>query len=127
MSKFSNRLQQILLKDPTGNVRFFFGFLSIGYGLFMPQVEGHYMYRLALQWINPFAWSAALLINGAALIWGAMTNRPSRIMYLLEGWLGAAVWLMLGLATSLSQGVPGPTMAASFVAGWILVRYPEWK
>lgn len=127
MSTVFSRLQQILLKDPTGNVRFFFGIVTFGYAIFIPQTAGHYMYGLALQWFPPCVWGALLGINGIALIYGSITNRPSRTMYLLEGWLGALAWGILGLATSLAQGMPGPTMFAAFIAGWILVRYPEWK
>lgn len=127
MSEYASRLQQILLKDPTGNVRFFFALVTIGYGMFIPQVEGHYMYRLALDWVPSNVWSMVLIINGTALMWGSISNRPSLLLYVLEGWLGAAAWLTLGIATSLAQGMPGPTMFAAFIAGWILVRYPEWK
>lgn len=127
MTDPASRLRQILLCDPTGNVRFFFGLITIGYAVFMPQAGPNPVYQVALQWVSPFAWSALFAINGVALVYGSLTNRPSRIMYCLEGWLGVSSWMTLGIATAIAQGMPGPTLFLAFIAGWVLVRYPEWK
>lgn len=122
-----SRLRHLLLEESTGPLRFFFGWGSIGYALSMPQFVDYPMYHIALEWLPAWLWSAAFAINGTALIVGALHNNPSRMMYLLEGILGATVWLTLGISTAMAQGMPGPTFFASFIAVWIFVRYPEWK
>lgn len=123
----SDRLKHILLEEPTGALRFFFGFGAIGYALALPGFEGYPMYSLAFHWLGVWWWCAGFAINGVALVVGSLTNKPGLLMYYLEGILGLAVWLMMGLATALAQGMPGPTFFASFIAIWIYVRYPEWK
>lgn len=127
MTKLFERLRVILLEEPTGNVRFFFGLISIGYAMFLPSTVGHYMYRLAFEWVNPWLWCTGFMVSGIALVVGSIQGRPSRTMFVLEGVLSGIVWGGMGLATTLSQGMPGPTLFACFIAGWIFVRYPAWK
>lgn len=127
MSLVFERLRSVLLEDPTGNVRLFFGAITVGYALFIPNTVGHFMYQLANEWINPWVWASAFMVNGISLMFGAITNRPSLTGFVLEGWLGLFTWGTMGLATALSQGVPGPTFFAAFIAIWIFVRYPRWK
>lgn len=121
------RLRRILLEEPTGPLRFFFGFGAIGYSLVLPEFATYPMYRLAFEWANPWVWTVAFAVNGWAMVTGALLSNPSRIMYLLEAVLGVACWVGLGVATSLAQGMPGPTFFASFIAVWLYVRYPEWN
>lgn len=121
------RLRAILSEsDPTA-VKFFFGLVTIGYSIFIPQAIGHYMYRLAFEWINPWVWVVALMVNGIALVMGALYDRPTRLSFILEGVLGGAAWGALGVATAASQGVPGPTFFAMFIAIWIGGRHKPWK
>jgi len=127
MSLVFERLRSVLLEDPTGNVRLFFGLITIGYSLFIPQTVGHFMYQLAVEWVNPWIWAIAFMTNGIALVYGAISNKPSLTGFILEGWLGLASWGTMGVATSLSQGIPGPTFCAAFIAVWIFVRYPKWR
>lgn len=121
------RLRVILLEEPTGSLRFFFGLGAIGYSMAMPAFSGYPMYALALHLFPEWLWAAGFAANGAALVIGAICNRPSRYMYLLEGVLGVAVWLAMGITTAMAQGMPGPTFFASFISIWIFVRYPSWK
>lgn len=121
------RLRKILLEEPTGPLRFFFGLGAIGYALVLPGFETYPMYAMAFAWLNPWIWSVAFMINGVALVAGALHNKPSLLMYILEAILGLTCWLSLGIATALSQGMPGPTFFASIISVWLYVRYPEWK
>lgn len=127
MSCLTDRLSYVFLKSETVAVRAFFGIMSLLYGIFIPQTEGQFEYAVALQWFPAWLWSAAMVTNGLAIFVGVLTQRYNLVLLLLEGALGMAAWLTLGVATSISQGVPGPTFAAAFVAIWIFVRYPSWK
>lgn len=122
-----DRLRQILLEEPTGSIRFFFGLSAIGYALAIPAFFDYPMYIIAFQVAPAWVWSAAFAANGAALVIGAMSNNPSRHMHALEAVLGVLVWLGMGVTTSLAQGMPGPTFFASLIAVWLYVRYPAWK
>lgn len=127
MNRTFARLRQILLEDPTANVRFFFGLVTIGYALFIPHTVSHAMYDMANSLLHPLVWCAIFLINGICLVWGSVHNKPGPAMFVLEGLLGAVAWLVLGVATAISQGMPGPTFFASFIAVWVFVRYPTWR
>lgn len=127
MNLLVDRLREVLLESETVAVRLFLGAMALGYAAYMPSTDYHPQYYFALQWVSPYIWSTAFFIHGAALIYGVMSKRYSFILLLLEGVLGSFTWVALGIATSISSGVPGPTLAASFVAGWVLVRYPSWK
>lgn len=127
MSIFFERLRVVLLEEPTGNVRFFFGLIAIGYGFVIPGFSAHPMYAMSMEWFNPWIWTAAFMISGIALVWGALSSKPTRLGFILEGVLSWVAWFLLGLTTAVSQGMPGPTFFASLIAGWILVRYPTWK
>lgn len=121
------RLRHILLEEPTGALRFFFGLGALGYSMAMPAFADYTMYSLALSIVPAWVWSAAFAANGSALIYGSITNRPSRTMHFLEAVLGVIVWLGMGVTTSMAQGMPGPTFFASLIAVWLYVRYPAWK
>lgn len=121
------RLREVFLESETVAVRFFLGMMALGYAIYMPATTYHQHYALANQWIHPAIWSVFFLLHGSALMYGVITQRYSLFLMIVEGFLGAFVWLVLGIATSVAQGVPGPTLAAALVAGWVLVRYPSWK
>lgn len=122
-----DRLRHILLEEPTGALRFFFGLGAVGYAFAMPNFSDYPMYQLALSVLPAWVWSAAFAANGSALIYGSLTNKPSRLMHFLEAVLGVTVWLGMGVTTAMAQGVPGPTFFASLIAVWLYVRYPSWK
>lgn len=121
------RLRVILLEQPTGALRFFFGFGSIGYAIAMPSFGGYPMYSVALSMFPVWVWALLFAVNGVALVWGAIYGQPSRLMHFLEAVVGVTVWLGMGITTSLAQGVPGPTFFASLISVWLYVRYPAWK
>lgn len=121
------RLRVILLEEPTGALRFFFGLGAVGYSLAMPAFADYPMYALSVELAPMWVWSALFAANGTALIIGSISNKPSRLMHFLEAVIGMAVWLGMGITTSLAQGVPGPTFFASIISVWLYVRYPSWK
>lgn len=127
MTALWGRLQYVFLESETVAVRAFFGSVSLGYALFIPRVDGHFEYHLALQAIPAWVWSMAFLIHGLSVWYGIITCRATPLLYVLEGWVGSFTWVLMGILTSASQGVVGPTFVASFIAGWLLVRYPLWK
>lgn len=127
MSRNFERLRYALLESETVAVRFFFGFVSLGYAFFLPHVADHFEYSVSLMLLPPSVWSAGFAISGAALIYGVITCNFNRFLFTLEGVLGAFMWVTLGITSSMSQGTVGATAFASVIALWIMVRYPAWK
>lgn len=127
MSHIPERLRYVLLETETVAVRFFFGFVSIGYAFFLPHVVDHFEYHISLMLMPAWAWSFGFLLCGSALMHGVITCKYSRLGFFLEGIVSAFMWVLLGITSSMSQGTVGATAFASVIAGWIMVRYPKWK
>lgn len=121
-----DRLRYVLLESETVAVRAFFGLISIGYAMFMLSVEKHTEYNLALSILPYWIWSLGFLIHGVSVWYGIISQKSSFALLILEGFLGAGIWLTLGICTSAAQGLPGPTLMASTIAIWQFVRYPRW-
>lgn len=127
MSRTFNRLRYVLLETETVAVRFFFGFVSLGYAFFLPHVKDHFEYKISMMLFPSWVWAIGFATCGAALIRGVITCKYSRAGYILEGVLSAFMWVLLGITSSMSQGTVGATAFASVIAGWIMVRYPKWN
>lgn len=122
-----SRLRYVFLESETVAVRAFFGILSFCYGLYIPHTVYFEEYGSALLWMPAWMWAAMFHVHSVSLWCGILFKKHNAVMLALEGVLGVFVWVALGLATTMAQGMPGPTLAASPVAIWILVRYPTWK
>lgn len=127
MNPLLDRLCYVFLRSETVAVRAFFGILSFAYGLYIPHTIYFAEYGSALLWMPAWLWALLFHAHSAALWFGIFTRKFNAVMLALEGVLGVFVWVALGLATTMAQGIPGPTLAATPVAIWILVRYPTWK
>lgn len=127
MSKIAERMRYVLLESETVAVRFFFGFVSLGYAIFIPHVQDHFEYKVSLMLFPSWMWAIGFALSGLALLYGVITCRYSRLLFTFEGVLGAFSWVALGITSSMSQGTVGATAFASVIALWIMVRYPKWK
>lgn len=121
-----DRLRYILLESETVAVRAFFALISLGYAIFMLSIDRHTEYTIALAIMPHWLWSIGFLVHGLAVWYGIMSQKHSLALLMLEGVLGAGIWITLGICTSASQGMPGPTLMASTIAVWQFVRYPRW-
>ncbi len=122
-----DRLRYVILESETVAVRAFFGLISIGYAIFMLSIEGHTEYNIALAIFPNWLWAAGFLIHGISVWYGIVAQKANLALLILEGFLGAGIWIGLGICTSAAQGLPGPTLMASSIAIWQFVRYPRWK
>lgn len=122
----SRRLRYVLLESETVAVRWWFGLVSVGYAMFLPLVDTHFEYSVSVAVMPAWIWSILFFIIGFSLLYGVIFRIYNKVGWFLEGVLCTATWVALGITTSISQGMPGATMAASLIAVWILVRYPTW-
>lgn len=122
-----DRLRYVLFCSETSGTRFWFGLLTVGFAAYMGVAADPQEYALALQIMPTWAWATALLINGLFLVAGVFTQRFSFALMMVEGVLGTFAWSVMGIATSISLGLPSAPLVASLVSIWILMRYPTWS
>lgn len=127
MRSIAERMRYVLLESETVAVRFFFGFVSVGYAIFIPHVSEHFEYQVSLMLFPAWLWALGFGLSGLALLYGVITCKYSRLFFMFEGVLGSFSWVSLGITSSMSQGTVGATAFASVIALWIMVRYPKWK
>lgn len=129
---FKERLERILFKDQSTTTRFWFGIVTVFFGFFISMSHTvdnpHSEYTLMLKLAPPWLWAMAYFLNGAAYIYGAYTNRYSKVQLMLEGTLGVVVWVGSAYAVSITQGVIGAHAGGALIAFWLYVRYPtHWE
>jgi hypothetical protein len=120
-------IKYIFTESETIAVRFWFGLITLGYGFYLPTVNLKSDFVLAIMLMPAWLWGILFGINGIATIYGTLTSKKSRINMLVECVLGTFCWITIGVTVSMAQGIPGPTLMASMVSLWLLVRYPTWK
>lgn len=121
-----NRLRYVLFGSETTATRFWFGLVSIGFGLFCSQINGHWEYAVAVQIMPPLVWSALFILYGATVVTGVFTQYYSAPLLGVK-LVGVFCWTAMGITTSIAQHTIGATVFGSLVAMWIVMRYPTWK
>jgi len=122
------RLRYVILHSETVAMRFWMAIISLGYGGFMfsMDVEKLSLYAPAVAFLPAWAWGVMFVTSGAAMLYGVLRPRLSRITMFLESYLSIFAWCSLGITLSIPQGAPGPTLYASLIPFWLLMRYPPW-
>lgn len=129
---FKTRMHFIIFEEQSTTTRMFFGLATFLFGVFFLNASSTYwshgeyafMMKLAPYWL----WGTGFLINGAAVMIGAYTNKYSKPQLMLEGVLGVVVWIGSAYAVVVSQNTIGAHVAAGLIAFWIYVRYPtHWE
>jgi hypothetical protein len=132
VSWLRNRLQFIILEEQSTTTRLFFGLATFFFGIFFLTArslefysnEYTFMFSLAPAWL----WGIGFMLNGSALIVGAVTNKYSKIQLFLEGVLGVVVWIGSAYAVVVTQRAVGAHVIAGLIAFWIYIRYPtHWE
>lgn len=132
LQRFKNRMEHILFIEQSTTTRLWFGIVTVLFGTFMAlshEVENnHSEYVLMLQLAPHWLWAWAYIVNGCAYIFGAYTNKYSKLQLMLEGTLGVTVWVGSAYAVSVAQGVIGAHAGGALIAFWLYVRYPtHWE
>ena len=132
LAHFKKRMDELLFKEQSTTTRLWFGIVTIFFGVFAwfsptitsPHSEYELMMELAPYWL----WALAYWVNGAAYLYGAYTNKYSKIQLMLEGTLGVTAWVGSAYAVSVAQGVIGAHAGGALLAFWLYVRYPtHWE
>lgn len=125
------RLEQILLYDQTSNTRLWFGITSLFFGLFMYYSKTAHNsvseYALMLKFAPDWAWAICFVVNGLSLVYGAITEKFNTVLLVLEGALGAVVWVASAYCVVVTQGGIGAQFAGAVIASWIYFRYPTHR
>ena len=114
----------MLLLGETRQVRFWFSIVSFAFGIetFSPTfVEGNPLLMLLA---SDEVWRLAFFVHATAVMYGVITKQYNRWLLILEGMLGTAIYVSLGLADILFWQHPSPTLFCSLVAMYLLIRYP---
>lgn len=129
---FKNRMNFILFIERSTNSRMLFGAVTWMFGWFFAfshtvhsdLSEYVLMMKLAPDWL----WAIGYWLNGSAVMYGAYTNKYSKLQLMLEGTLGVVVWVGSAYAVSVTQGVIGAHAGGALIAFWLYVRYPtHWE
>ena len=130
-SMMVHRIRWVLLYSQTSATRMWFGLTSIGFGSFMlfsPTVHSRLSeYNLMLQIMPDQIWGALFVLHGLALWYGLLMRTFNKLLLILEGLVGIAVWAGAGIAVSIAQGAPGAVLAGTLISFWLLVRYPTHR
>lgn len=132
LTKILKRVDFIVFFDQSTTTRLFFGFTTFMLGLFFIMSntvhnelsEYQLMMKLAPDWV----WALCFCVNGAALMYGAYTNKYSKLQLFLEGVLGITVWVGSAYAVTITQHSVGAHLAGAIISFWVYIRYPtHWE
>lgn len=121
-----NRFVRMLLIGETILLRFWFALASFGFSLWIYFDETYIInHHVASEMTAPGAQVILFFLHGCATLYGALTGRFSQILLILEGLLGVFLWVGIGGAEMVQQGIPGPMLVAGGgIALFLLMRYP---
>lgn len=131
-NRLIDRLKFIIFEEQSTTTRLFFGLTTLFFGFFFLSAstiddyvnEYLFMLSLAPAWL----WGVGFCVNGTALLYGAITNKYSKIQLFLEGVLGVVVWIGSAYAVVVTQRALGAHVIAGLIAFWIYIRYPtHWE
>lgn len=127
-----NRINFILFVDQSTTTRLWFGLTGFMFGWFFFLAETVHSelseYKLMLMLAPDWLWAIGFWVNGMALMYGAYTNRYSKLQLFLEGVLGVVVWCGSAYAVVATQGSLGAHAVGATIAFWVYVRYPtHWE
>lgn len=97
--------------------------------IFSPTVHNDLSeYKMMHAIAPPWIWGMGFIISGGAMLYGLLTSTYSKLLLLLEGTLGVAVWVGSAYAVVVTQHSPGAQVIGGFIALWIYARYPtHWE
>jgi len=125
---FRGRVNWLLWYSSTTATRMWFGVTSILFGVFMHYSSivdpDHDEYSIMLLLAHENVWCAGFIVHGLALLYGVVTKQYNKLLLLLEGVLGAALWITAAVAMAEAQGSLGASAAGALISAWICVRYP---
>lgn len=123
-----NDLKELLADESDRLLRFWFGAAAIGYGFFLATAAGnHFEYRVTMLIMNRYLWLALFLLVGCTTIYAAVKKNYSKATLVIEGYVGAALWVAVSISSGISQGSIGAVTIAGIISIYLLVRYPEWQ
>jgi hypothetical protein len=116
---------RMFLTADTRLMRFWFALCSIGYANWV-FFDDHY--SVLHPSINNFVDVQMLpwlfLTHACVSIYSVLSEKTNTYFLFLEGVLGVFLWLVTGISETTDQGSLGPNLIASFMAIYLLVRYP---
>lgn len=115
----------MFLTADTRLMRFWFALCSLGYANWVFFDE---FYPILHPSITKFVDIGVLpwlfLTHAAVSIYSVLREKTNTQFLFLEGVLGVFLWLATGIAETTDQGSLGPNLIASFMAIYLLIRYP---
>lgn len=123
-----NHFKELMLVGSTQMLRLWFGITACFFAIFITSESAltNPEYALGFAIVPQVYWAIAFMVNGAVLIYGAITSKYSKIGLILEGILGTALWAAVGITVMISQGSLGAVTIATFLSVYLLIRYPTW-
>lgn len=126
------RLVWLINYSQTSVVRFWFGLSSVGFGLFMALADvekfAESEYRMMLALAPDHVWAALFFVHGFAVLYGVFAHKYNRLLVILEGVLGVALWCGSAAAVVITQKSFGAHVVGGMIAFWLLIRYPtHWE
>ena len=128
MRRIYDRLRWLLLEAETAPTRLW---LSLS-GLLMASdvlvSSGQPEYKSLVILMPGAVWAALFITHGVSLMYGVLTRKYNKVLLVLEGILGTALWSSSAVIMFFFQGGPDATLAGACAAFWLLIRYPtHWE
>jgi hypothetical protein len=118
----------VISRGDTAVARLWFALISFFWAAYTISLPDDDAFRIIFAHLDYRLWAGLFLIHGIATVSGIAMAKVDGYHLIIEGALGCFLWLVVGILYTYLQGVPGPSVAGSFVAIWLLLRYPyEWN